>query len=246
MRPSGSSHACAGQALLESLVIMLALGGIFMVIPWLGRLQDIALQSAHASRFAAFSLTRDPALRPLSQIIRHFFSGPSHQWARSNGTRLISDGSQVRLSVSALSDLDVAAHPGGVDQEASALRHGLRIDEWGILMAQTGVSISNQMALPGRVRPAWLAPYPSLDRGVAILVDAAHASDDVSAQRRVARSGPGWADMAQTSYSLGRRTAIVSGPVDESWGRDAPLFDWLEPWAGRLPAYHLGGTGDAP
>lgn len=246
MRPSDPCHACAGQALVESLVVMLALGGLFMVIPWLGRLQDIALQSTHASRFAAFSLTRDPDLRPLSQIVRHFFSNPSHQWTRSDGGRLISDGSQVRLSISAPSDPDAAAQPGGVDQEASALRRGLRIDEWGILTAQTSVSISNPMPLPGNVGPARLDAYPPLSHGVAILVDAAHASDDALAQRRVARSGPGWADMAQTSYSLGRRVAGASGPVDKGWGRDVPLFDWLEPWAGRVPAHHLGGAGDAP
>jgi hypothetical protein len=238
-RPGTAGKACAGQALVESLVVVLALGAMFVAIPWLGRFQDIALQAGHASRFAAFSLARDNSLRPLPGIHRHFFSGSSHQWATSHGDRIVGDDSQISLAVSTLPNLNVLAQPGGIEPDASAQRRGLRIGEQGLMKARVAVSFPSNAA-PVAPDAAKAPAYPSVARHVAILVDAGHASDDTSVQQRVANSEPAWANMAESSHSLGRRAAGISVVLDKGWGREAPSFDWLEPWAGRLPAYRLG------
>lgn len=245
MTCSGTAgSACAGQALVESLVVVLALGALFMAIPWLGRFQDLVLQAGHASRFAAFSLTRDSGLRPLSGIRRHFFSGASHQWVTSRGERIIAGDSQIQLAVSGLPNLDALAQPGGAEPDAVTQRRGLRIGEQGFLKARVEVSFPLAATL-GAPDAATALSYPPVARQVAILVDAGHASDDTSVQQRVARSEPTWANRAETSYSLGRRIAGVSMALDKGWGREAPSFDWLEPWAGQLPAYRLGYAGDS-
>ena len=240
---------CGGQALVEGLVVVAAMAALFVAIPWLGRLQDLALQAAHASRYAAFSLARDPDLRPAESIRRHYFFGSSHQWRSLAGQRLVAQDWQARLAV-APHTVPATALPGGVDSDASALRGGLALDQWGILEARVQVSFPESPAFPpstveaGRHFARWR--YPSLSRHTAILVDAGHAASDQLAQQRVAESGPGWGNAAAVSYSLGRRISNAVAPSDRGWGRDAPTFDWLAPWAGWLPSHHLAAWGENP
>jgi hypothetical protein len=229
---------------------MLALAALFVAIPWLARFQDIALQAAHASRFAAFSLAREPGLRPVAQIRRHFFSGPSHQWSDLRGRPILADAVQAQLEVPSATAPASAAQPGGDDPESSALRRGLRLDDWGIVQARVLVPFSDPAdSTASGHETGQLAggrAYPSLSRHTAILVDAGHASSDALVQRRVAESGPGWDDMASTSYSLGRRISGGAAGVDSGWGRATPRLDWLGPWAGALPDYHLEPREEAP
>jgi hypothetical protein len=224
---------------MEGLVAMSGLLALYGAISWLGRYQDMALQATHASRYAAFSLARNRGLRPVGSIRRHYFSGPAHQWARPDGLRIFDQAqTQLKLSVSG-ERLAADALPGGMAKHAVALRQGLKLDGPGLYHAFVSIRFADSGA-PGHHR---FVSYPALVRNTAILVDAGHAGDDSGAQQRVAQSGPGWRDIAGRSQALGRRIASYMVPVDSAWERDAPDFDWLVPWAGHVPGFHLGRHG---
>jgi len=237
-----------GQALAEGLAALAGMLALYMAVSWLGRYQDMALQAAHASRFAAFSLTRNDTSRPISQIRRHYFSGPAHQWMNRDGTRVLGDSaSDVALAVSVEPVLQAQAQPGGADPLAQRLRQGLRVEDTGIAHALVSLRFplpspaSSYAHTPPKTDapglPGWR--YPPLERQTAILIGAGHASSDTRAQDRVADSVPAWQDSAMASYALGRRIASAMTGVDRAWNRGQPVFDWLRPWAGHIPGHHL-------
>ena len=216
----------AGQALVEGIVVLLALLSLWVAISWLGRFQDMALQASHASRFAAFSLTRNPIAPPVLQGRTDYFSGPDHQWMDRRGQSALSkDRSEVTFSVGRQPVLQSGAQPGGAASRAQELRQGWRLEDTGILKAYAIVSSSH---------------YPALARHTALLTGAGHASDDADNQHRLAESPATWGDSANPSYELGRRIESRVSALDRAWGRSQPHFDWLGPWAGYVPAHHLG------
>ncbi|TCT04098.1 pilus assembly protein [Paralcaligenes ureilyticus] len=237
-----------GQAAIEALVVLLVLLSLWVGIAWLLRFQDIALQTQHASRYAAFSLSRHFELRPVDDIRRRYFSGPAHQWTDRGGLRLL-DPAQVSLQVTRHQKLSALAQAGGVLPDAVSLRQGWQIEDAGIVRAQV-------LAAPHRPERHLLrkadglkvgmgqfdAWYPVLSRHTAILVDAGHASGDQDTQRRVAQSGQGWGDSAADSYRLGRQVSAAVQAQDRAWNRAGPEFDWLRRWAGFVPARHLNAS----
>ncbi|MEO9121702.1 MAG: hypothetical protein ABI228_01745 [Burkholderiaceae bacterium] len=215
-----------GQALVEGIVVLLALLSLWVAISWLGRFQDMALQASHASRFAAFSLTRNPGAPPIIQSRTDYFSGPDHQWMDRRGQSMLSkDRSEVTFKVVRQLALEPGAQPGGASARAQELRQGWRLEDTGILKAYAIVAPPH---------------YPALARHTALLVGAGHASDDIDSQRRLAESPAAWSDSANRSYELGRRIESGASALDRAWGRSEPRFDWLGPWAGYVPAHHLG------
>lgn len=219
-----------GQALVEGIVALLVLLSLWVAISWLGRFQDMALQASHASRFAAFSLTRNPDAPPVIQSRTDYFSGPDHQWMDRRGRSalgnvLSKDRSEVTLKVVRQPALEPGAQPGGVSARAHDLRQGWRLEDMGIVKATVVVA-------PPR--------YPALARHTALLTGAGHATDDIDSQRRLAESPAAWSDSANRSYGLGRRIESGVSALDRAWGRPEPHFDWLVPWAGYVPVHHLG------
>ena len=82
----------SGQSVVEALVLFLVLIMMFMAIPWLGRLSDIGLQQANASRYAAFQLTRHDEGIDENDLKQRYFLGEDHQWKdRANNDLLTSD-----------------------------------------------------------------------------------------------------------------------------------------------------------
>ncbi|HUH59001.1 MAG TPA: pilus assembly protein [Candidimonas sp.] len=225
-----------GQAMVEGLVVLLALTALWSAISWLGRLQDIDLQAAHASRYAAFSSTRHPnmdAHRNMGHIARlHFFGGPAHQWTDAQGSRMLRNAAEeVQFDTDRRGSLPFHAQPGGSGGNATSLRA-----DWHI--ADTGIVDSHVTVAPSAFNPAdW--GISAVRRHTAILVGAGHAGNDTHVQHRLAESALAWGKSAQASYGVGRSIAGAMVAVDAGWDRPEPIFDWLDPWADAVPDSHL-------
>ncbi|HEY9280377.1 MAG TPA: hypothetical protein VIP51_09925 [Eoetvoesiella sp.] len=236
-----------GQALLEGLIALLVLLSLWVAIAWLARFQDMALQASHASRFAAFSLTRNPDYQPIADVHQHYFSGTAHQWADRRGRQLLSPGrTEISLLINRSHVLSVNARPGGNVRDAMQLRSDWLVEDSGIVSAVVRAAPVS----PSRSTPAGLDPlklglryfdssYPVMSRHTSILAGAGHASSDADTQLRVANSDLGWHASANQSYSLGRQIAERMENVDRAWDRPKPRFDWLDTWAGETPGHHL-------
>lgn len=248
MRPCAKSKVLfqQGQALVEGLVVLLALISLWLGISWLARFQDMALQASHASRYAAFALSRNPDETVESDVRQHYFSGPAHQWSDRRGKRLLSPGlDEVVLQPSRQTALANVAQPGGAVLYAQALRQDWRLEDAGVLAAQLSVAPRLSLVPQEQVLPADGLSYFDqqrlvLRRHTAILTDAGHAADDIATQQTVANSSLAWGNSANSSYARGKKIASAMTAVDAAWNRTEPVFDWLGPWSGRVPEAHLG------
>lgn len=235
-----------GQALVEGMVALLVLLSLWVGASWLGRFQDVALQAAHASRYAAFATARDPLADIAAEVRRHYFSGPAHQWSDRRGERLLGSGlDEVGLLADRHSILPPEAQAGTTSAHAQALRQGWRLEDAGILDSRITVAPLFTQASWQKKTSAYGLDYFDkqqlvLQRHTAILTDAGHASDDLAVQQRVAESALAWGNSAQASYTSGAKVAAGMNPVDVAWNRPQPKFDWLEPWSGYVPEWHLG------
>ncbi len=218
-----------GQALVEALVAMGVLVLLWISMAWLMKYQDMALQASHASRYAAFALTREPPALPLQEARDHFFMGQTHQWADQRGEQVLdSVRSDVKLDVARLSPLSGLAQAGAHAAHADGLRKQWHVADQGLVQAQVSVDPENGL-------------YPALSRQTTILVHAGHAQGDLHTQQRVADSTIAWRGAADTSIALSQRVAGAMQAVDLAWGREAVNLDWLTPWSGMVPARHTMG-----
>ena len=233
-----------GQAVAEGLLVLVMLSSLWVAAAWLGHLQDMALSAQHASRQAAFSLTRNPADDPAERIRQQYFAEPSHQWSDRRGKRMLGESlDSIQLRIDRRSMLQQSAQPGGDDASAESLRRSWLVQDGGIVTARLRVAPQ-----PVGSRPAGTAfasglndfdIYPVLHRHTAILAGAGHAADDAQVQPILAQSPLAWQYSANTSYARGRSIDSVMGLVDAPWRRDRPVLDWLGPWAGDIPASRL-------
>jgi hypothetical protein len=242
----------SGQALLEGAVALLVLLVFFVGCAWLARFQDIALQASHASRFAAFSLSRDPGYSPLETLRESYFSGRTHQWRDRRGGSLLSSGrSEVELVILRSARLAAQAQPGGDHAGVTRLRHEWQIEDEGIISASVAVAPNIPAATKplrsnnqfGSLLRQFDIYYPRLVRHTAILSGAGHAPDDRGVQDRVAQSDTGWSGVAENSYALARQISSGMAGVDKAWRRSTPVLDWLGPWQGHVPEHHLLAVG---
>ncbi|NYT61219.1 pilus assembly protein [Alcaligenaceae bacterium] len=234
-----------GQALVEGLVVLLALMSLWVGVSWLARFQDMALQASHASRYAAFSLSRNLEANIENDMRRHFFSGPAHQWSDRRGKRLLSSAlDEIDVQTHRQTALAVQAQPGGALLHAQALRQDWRLDDTGVLAVQLSAAPRLGLASLHNNLPAdGLAYFDSqnllLQRHTSLLTGAGHAADDMAVQQTVANSSLAWSNSANSSYVHGKKIASAMTAVDAGWGRPQPVFDWLEPWSGHVPESHL-------
>lgn len=242
----------SGQALLEGAVALLVLLVFFVGCAWLARFQDIALQASHASRFAAFSLSRDLGYSPLETLRESYFSGPTHQWRDRRGDSLLSSGrSEVELVIRRGARLAAQAQPGGDYAGVTRLRREWEIEDTGIISASVVVAPNIPAATKplgsnnqfGSLLRQFDTYYPRLVRHTAILSGAGHAPDDRGVQDRVAQSDAGWSGAAENSYALARQISSGMAGVDKAWRRSMPVLDWLGPWQGHVPEHHLLAVG---
>ena len=220
-----------GQALVEGVVVLLVLVALWVSAGWLFRLQDMALQASHGSRYAAFSAARGVDDQRVQATVRQrYFSGPSHQWRTLSGRQWLAAGRPEVLASSSHTPILTANAQPGMGHVASTL---LR-QEWSVTSDQI---IQTQVSLQPRTLTNGVAPR--LSRRQFILVGAGHSVDDAHVVQRVAQSALGWSGVATYSAAQGAGLASVMVPVDQGWGRPAPQFDWLAKWQGAVPQQHL-------
>jgi hypothetical protein len=246
----GDASRQTGQSIVEALVGVVALAGLFVLIPVLGRYQDLGLQTMHAASGVAFASTRgvpDP-----QRAAAYPFADATRRWTDRKGRAMLpADGSGLG-AVSAMAD-DAAAtwQIGGHHAGARQLRQEWSLDGGMVTarvrtspVAGTGAS-SGGSAKPGtdssgHAGTRWMGDItPPIHRRIAILAGAGHAGGDAAAQSRMASSPLAWSDDATRSVRAGRAAAAVLQPLDAGWQRPAPDFDWLSAWAGLVPAAAL-------
>jgi hypothetical protein len=246
-----------GQSLVEALVGMVALGGLFVLIPVLGRYQDLGLQTLHAASQVAFAAARE-APTP-TRAAAYPFQAADNRWTDRRGRgMLVLDERGVGAAVGLSADPAAAWQLGG-QQAAGQLRKEWALDR-GIVTARVRIS-----PVPGAgVSPAGAARIgsgppedvdaskdaagtiwtgliaPPIHRRVAILAGAGHAGGDGAAQSRMASSELAWSANASQSVGAGRAAAAVLQPLEAGWNRPAPDFDWLGSWSGLVPASAVG------
>lgn len=249
MRHPSYARAQGGQSLLEGMVALLVLSSIWVGVTWVGRLQDIALTTQHASGRAAFAAARQDTAGLSDRLRKGFFDRPAHRWADRAGSRLLAaTPDDVLISLDRDPVLSLLAQPGGPGSVATQLRSDWALHDTGLVTARV-VSRPSSGGL-GHNRSGGILglrildiSLPVLARHTSILVGAGHASADTSVQRILRQSGLAWSGAADASKSAGRMVAGIMNDVDAGWDRSTPDFDWLLPWAGRVPGRHLSRTG---
>lgn len=241
----GVSKDQSGQAAIEALVCLLALGVLWAGVAWLGRVQDLALHASHASRYAAFSATRNDQDAPLSRIRKGAFDGQANQWSGRDGQALQRSVYQdIRVSFQRSDKLLHGVQAVVADPRAAQLREELLNTDQRILSAQISLVPSVGMH-PSAAEGSLLkleqleSAYPHIRRQTSILTGSGHSNDDRSAADRILSSPLAWSGVADQSVGLGRRVSSVASRVDSGWSRPLPDFDWLHPWAEHLPPHHL-------
>lgn len=221
----------SGQAVAESVLALGALAILFWAVPLIGRYQDIALESTHASRHAAFMETRVSDRAEAEQALRkHYFSGAGMRWRDTHGDPLLTGPAGLGLQrIASTADLQPAFNTG------AHLYEDWRLDDTGILVATVSAKARNLVSQTNS-----LAQGVFTFRGhTAILTGAGHAADDADVQRRIASGHTGWAAAARQSRAAGERVAGSMQRVDAAWGRAGPQFDWLSAWASLVPEDRL-------
>ncbi|WP_148087261.1 hypothetical protein [Pigmentiphaga humi] len=226
-----------GQAMAEALLALGVLGLLLVFGASVGRLQDIALQTAYAARHVAFAVALDAPEHERQEAAARFFSGPLHAWRNHDGSPLLAGPEPVRLVVFRQADgLPAGAEVGGTDVHASMLRTELLPGYQGLRAGRIDVA-------PRLSTAAAAASWPAMDLVLssryAILAGAGEADSDADVQARLGAAPRAWRDAAEATGRAGRGVSAL-GRVDAGWGRPAPQFDWLSAWAGLVPADRLG------
>lgn len=234
----------SGQSIAETLVLLLVLIVFFMAIPWLGRISDIGLQQANASRYAAFQLTRHEEGIDEADLKHRFFLSGEHQW-RDRASNHIIQNDSIHITLDRSKKLGENMQAGSVGLYQSTLRREWKVEDKGIAMVHVNTR-PQYTQVDNRTNDA-MSPNLSffdqqilnIQRHTAILTGTAHSSSDINAHKRSAESRLAWRDTSEASYESGKKIAEIAAPVDSAWNRPDPVFDWLSPWAGQLPGHHL-------
>ncbi|QEI07582.1 hypothetical protein FXN63_18365 [Pigmentiphaga aceris] len=235
-----------GQSLTEALIGMVALAGLFVLIPVLGRYQDLSLQSMHAASGVAFATVRgapDPA-----RATAYPFQNANQRWTDRGGRAMLTlDGSGLGASVTVANDASANWQIGGQNAHARQLRQDWGLDA-GIVTARVRVApvagTGASSGKPGNTSTSsnglgtlWTGGItPPIHRRIAILAGVGHAGSDSAAQTTMASSRLAWSANATQSVQTGRSATSALQPLDAGWQRPAPNFDWLSPWLGLVPA----------
>ena len=232
-----------GQALLEGVVVLTALLSLWIAIPWLSRLQHVALTAQHASAYAAFAVSRGVVGDLDDSVRRQYFSDTAHQWLDRGGNPILADlDDTVAVRLDQHQKLPLVGQPGGDHAVAETLRHDWDLKDAGVLTARVLLTPDNLGGTSAKAATSRLVPLstlPSLQRHTAILIGAGHSSDDAAVQKTIEQSALAWNAPAKTSYRLGRRVSSAMTAVEAGWQRSEPVLDWLPAWAGYVPETHL-------
>jgi hypothetical protein len=120
--------------------------------------------------------------------------------------------------------------PGGKDAVMQRLRHEWRIADRGIVSARAAHAIAKPIAGSDVTR---------LRRHTSVLADAGHGSGDDDVRRTLAGGNTGWRQAADGALRSGVRVGSALAGIDKGWRREAPDFDWIQPWSDLIPKDRL-------
>ncbi len=233
-----------GQAIVETLVLMLVLASMWVAIPWLAHLQDIALSATHASRHAAFVAARAEQAAEPAAMVRSYFRGAAHGWLDRRAKAAVDPSADLTLNIQRSDTLTAFAQPGGLQPNVSELRRGWGLEDTGVLRARLSVQFRNDLRKRGVAGEdgllgldAFDGSYPSIQRSTSILTGAGNAESDTQTQAITAASSYAWSEAQAQSAKAGAVVVSRAAAVDAGWSRAAPEFDWLTRWTGMLPEY---------
>jgi hypothetical protein len=252
-----------GQALTEFLAIALVLLPLFLLLPMIGKIQDIAHQTQMASRHAAFdavlrndSHNRFKPPQDIERELRHRFFGvagaiktgslpeafsPRPDWSDPYANPLISTPGDVTLSFgpshgNAHRDAWIAAS----DTERFLLASPLGLDSKGIYQVNVSAKLAN---LPAGLK--LIEPFDQLnlriERHASVLIDPWTARSPVQAEERFGR-------VAAVNAPLQKIAPLVGAMIEyvDLSGVTPPSFGTLERWRDLVPADRVVNRRDAP
>lgn len=225
-----------GQALVETLVVLTVLGSLWLGIAWLGRLQDIGLQLAHASRRAAFAHAHQ-GLAPaaLDHAGDGYLDAPGHRWRTRQGRDLLAGAPRLDIeSLGAMTGLQAGDPVAG----AADLRRELRLGDPTVWRAVARVQTAGGAGTAGALHDFDRLGL-SLQRHTAILSGDGAAGNDAEAQSIMAGSPRAWGVAASASRAAGQGVLSRVKGMDAAWGRALPAWDWTDSWTGSVPRPHL-------
>lgn len=251
-----------GQALTEFLVIALALVPLFLLMPLIGKYQDIAHSAQMAARYAAFAATtrNDAASRfvPETQLAdevrRRFFGGmeapiktrdaadgddahPHPLWRRPDGRALIPSFDAVTLS---FGDQHGTSHADGFsrasDADAFPMHGRLSLASRGIYTTQVTVPLADM--------PAGWRAYEPFDRIGLVMVRSTGLLLDPWTGRGPTEVQAKLGDPVVFPGSLLRAVSpavqMVVEAVEQPGGLKAPRLGRLDFWQDVVPPDRLG------
>ena len=226
----------AGQALAETLVVLAVLGSLWVAIAWLGRLQDVGLQLAHASRRAAFAHAHQGQTpQMLAPAADGYLDAPGHRWLTRQGQDFLDGAAGLDLQALGPQDGPQAGDPSAV---AAALREELQLGDPTVWRALARVRTAG-----GPTTQGTLADFDRLglhlQRQTAILSGDGAAHGDAAVQAVLAGSRHAWQGAAAASQRAGEAVLDRAAGVDAAWGRALPDWNWIDAWTGSVPHPHL-------
>ena len=226
----------SGQALAEALIVLIVLGSLWVGIAWLGRLQDVSLQLAHASRYAAFAEAhqgRDDTA--MHTVIAPYVDAPGHRWQTRQGLDFLAQ--DLALAWQPVGEPQ-GPQPGDPMAAAADLRRELQLGDPVVWRVAARVRTAGHDTTAGL-----LADFDhlglSLNRQTAILRGDGAAQGDAQVQAILAGSARAWGDAAAQSRHAGETIFRHAGGVDVAWGRAVPAWNWIDAWTGSVPRPHL-------
>lgn len=225
-----------GQALVEALVVLVVLGSLWLGIAWLGRLQDVGLQLAHASRRAAFAHAHQGlAPEALDAGVDGYLDAPGHRWRTRQGQDFLA--AAVRLDLESLGAM-AGRQAGDPVAGAADLRRELRLGDPAVRRAVARVRTAGGASTTGSLLDFDRLGL-DLRRHTAILSGDGAAAGDADVQSVLAGSPRAWGSAASASRTAGQAVLGRLRSVDAAWGRALPDWDWTGPWTGSVPRPHL-------
>lgn len=252
---ASAAAAMRGQALTEFLVISLVLISLFLLLPVIGKYQDISHASQMASRYAAFDAVlrndgnnseKSPA--QLQNEVRQRYFGPAEAgikaleqgaalkdyWNDPFGNPLIRNPADIALSFGASHGENHAdGYARASDTQLFPLAGLAGLSRKGIYRANVAVKLAN---LPEGIRS--IEPFDKLDlvieRHASVLPDAWTAASPMQAEQRFGRMAPINEVMPESLISLAINYVDL-GRVE------APRFGNLPAWRDVVPQDRLQG-----
>lgn len=253
-KPSALLSSQRGQALVEFLYVSLAMVPVFLLLPMIGKYQDVAHATQMASRYAALdsiahhngTSAGQKSPEVLANEIRQRFFGQSHDliqatdgqagplssnpaWQTPFGRPLIAAPEEVDVTTAGAIGTDDTAIFNSPGITGAGLAHSMQLPAGGLFRADVAVQLAN---LPAQL--ALIEPFDSINliisRRTVILHDTWAANHPAAVEHRVVALVP----VAQELRHIESTLDLLVRGVD--MGRAGPRFNRLEMWRDMVPS----------